>query len=158
MRISLIVAADNENCIGRGGDLPWYLPSDLKWFKQVTAGHTCIAGRVTEDSIEKRLGKPLPNRTTIVVTHKHKANQVGVIHATYPEQAIAQAMYAEKRRNPDGNPPRELFIIGGVQIYKLFLPFADDDPKSAEVLSKVLLLARDEEIKDPTILEQLLRN
>src|SRR2546423_15024647 len=59
------IAAMSENCvIGRGNQIPWHLPEDFKWFKQMTTGHIIVMGRKTFES----LGKPLPNRTTIVLS------------------------------------------------------------------------------------------
>src|SRR6266480_2577992 len=59
------IAAMSENCvIGRDNQIPWHLPEDFKWFKQMTTGHIIVMGRKTFES----LGKPLPNRTTIVLS------------------------------------------------------------------------------------------
>jgi dihydrofolate reductase/diadenosine tetraphosphate (Ap4A) HIT family hydrolase len=115
MRLSLIVAADEHDTIGRDGALPWHLPEDLKRFKRLTVGHVVIAGRLTHDSIVARLGRPLPDRTTIVVTRQTSLPAVeGVVYvpdlATALERALALA--------GDG----EVFVIGGAQIYEAALP------------------------------------
>jgi dihydrofolate reductase len=68
MRLSLIVAADEQDTIGLDGDLPWHFPDDLKRFKALTVGHVVITGRLNQDSMVARLGRPLPDRTTLVVT------------------------------------------------------------------------------------------
>jgi dihydrofolate reductase len=62
--ISIIVAADENNVIGKDNDLIWHLPDDLKFFKQKTSGHAIIMGRKTYESV----GRPLPNRTNIIIT------------------------------------------------------------------------------------------
>src|ERR1051325_10089431 len=66
--LSLIAAVANNNVIGSKNQLPWYLPEDLKHFKQITSNHTVIMGRKTYDSIVNRLGHPLPNRKNIVIS------------------------------------------------------------------------------------------
>lgn len=103
LTISIIVAASENNCIGRHGDLPWHIPEDLKHFKDKTTGHTVIMGRRTWDSIVKRLGDGgLPNRKNIVLS-RGKLSLVDALNGL------------------DG----EVFIIGGAQIYELALPIAD---------------------------------
>jgi len=70
--IALIVAQANNRVIGKANDLPWYLPADLKHFKEATTGHTVIMGRKTYESIYQRLHGPLPNRRNIVVSGRLK--------------------------------------------------------------------------------------
>lgn len=113
MTISLIVAAAENDVIGRDGGLPWNLSTDLKRFKRRTSGHPILMGRRTWQSI----GKPLPRRTNIVWTRDRSLAPEGclVVHAW--EEALAQA----RLRDPDG----ELFVIGGAEVYRYALPFAD---------------------------------
>ncbi len=66
--VAIVVAVAEGNVIGSRNDLPWYLPADLKHFKEITSGHTVVMGRTTFESILKRLGKPLPNRRNVVLT------------------------------------------------------------------------------------------
>ncbi|PIR86888.1 MAG: dihydrofolate reductase [Candidatus Harrisonbacteria bacterium CG10_big_fil_rev_8_21_14_0_10_49_15] len=66
----LVAALAENNAIGKENDLPWYLPEDLKHFKKITSGKTVLMGRKTFESIVARLGKPLPNRTNIVITRQ----------------------------------------------------------------------------------------
>ena len=66
MKLSLIVAVSENNVIGRDGDLPWHLSSDLRRFKRVTMGHVMLMGRKTWESI----GRPLPGRTSIVISRQ----------------------------------------------------------------------------------------
>ena len=118
MRISLIVAADDNDIIGREGRLPWYLPEDLKRFKRLTVGHVMVVGRLTNDSIVDRLGRPLPDRTTVVVTR-----QVGL--ATHPDvvyQHDVESALDVAEKIEAGNGRDEVFVIGGAEIYRLALP------------------------------------
>ena len=109
--LHLIVAMANGRVIGKNGGLPWHLPEDLKHFKALTMGHAIVMGKTTWDSI----GKPLPGRTSIVVTRQQGLPfPEGVLVAHSLEEAIARA------RAVDPEP----FVIGGAQIYAAALPFA----------------------------------
>jgi dihydrofolate reductase len=102
MRVSAIVAMATNRCIGRDNTLPWRLPADLKRFKQLTLGHTLIMGRKTYESI----GRPLPGRTTLVVTRQRDYAPEGVQVAHSLEQALELAR---------GD---EVFIAGGADLYR----------------------------------------
>ena len=106
--ISLIVAAANNNCIGINNTMPWYIPEDFKHFKNITMGKPCIMGRKTYESILEKLGKPLPGRTSIVISRSGYSH-VGAISATSLEDALN---IAAKEKSD------EVIIIGGAQIYK----------------------------------------
>jgi dihydrofolate reductase len=113
-RISIIAAMSEDNVIGRNGDLPWHLATDLKRFKRLTTGHTVIVGRKTHEAIVWRLGRPLPGRRTIVLSRN--PDFVGAdceVVQTLPE-ALARV-----------NGEEEVFIIGGVEIYRSALESAD---------------------------------
>ncbi len=101
--ITIIAAIGQNNELGKGNDLIWHLPADLKRFKKVTSGHHIIMGRNTFDSI----GKPLPNRTTIIITRNKAYNQEGCLVANSIEEAIELA-----KDDP------HIYIIGGAQIYQ----------------------------------------
>jgi dihydrofolate reductase len=107
--ISIIVAADENNVIGKDNDLIWHLPDDLKFFKNLTSGHPIIMGRKTYESI----GKPLPDRTNIIITREgsFKAEGCVVVHSL--DEAIRNAQ------------DQDIFIVGGEQIYRLALPQTD---------------------------------
>lgn len=108
--ITLIAATDQNRGIGLQGRLPWRLPADLDRFRRITTGHAVLMGRKTWESI----GRPLPERTNIVMSrHPAPAEANGVLWASSPEEAIRLA--------GDG----DVFIIGGAEIYSLFLPRAD---------------------------------
>lgn len=83
-KLSAIVATDRKGTIGKDGDIPWYLPADLKYFKAVTLGHPVIMGRKTFASI----GRPLPKRTNIVLTRDAFFTASGVVVAHSLREAI----------------------------------------------------------------------
>ena len=68
MTVILIAAVGRNGVIGRDNDLPWYLSADLRRFKALTSGHVVVTGRLNQDSMVSRLGRPLPGRITVVVT------------------------------------------------------------------------------------------
>jgi dihydrofolate reductase len=112
--IALIAAVAKNNIIGKSNDLPWYLPEDLKHFKDLTAGHVCIMGRKTYESIIARLGKPLPNRKTIVITSNPDYTTPDEVEK-YP--TLSEAISAHDTDN--------IFLIGGQRIFEEGLPLAD---------------------------------
>jgi len=116
MKKSLIVALSQNHVIGRNNNLPWYLPNDLKYFKQVTMGLPIVMGRKTFESI----GKPLPGRTNIVVTRNTdwRAEGVRAVHSLEDAFTLAESI-----AEIDGR--EELMIIGGDQIYQAALPLVD---------------------------------
>jgi dihydrofolate reductase len=108
--ITIIAAIAKNNALGKDNKLIWYLPADLKRFKKVTLGHHIIMGRKTFES----LGKPLPNRTTIIITRNKNFTQHGCIVVN----SLNEAIEATKE---DENP----YILGGAEIYKQALDIAD---------------------------------
>lgn len=108
--IAAIVAMAHNNVIGKKNELPWYLPADLKRFRELTVGHTVVMGRNTADSILARNGKPLPNRKNIVITRD----------TTYQPEGFTVVHSVEEALQAAGN---NAFILGGAQIYKAALPF-----------------------------------
>jgi dihydrofolate reductase len=109
--ISLVYAQSRNGIIGAGGGLPWTLPSDLKRFKEMTFGKPIIMGRKTWESLPR---KPLPGRMNIVVTRQRSFAAEGAVVVTSAEAALAAAGDAA-----------EVCVIGGGEIYKMFLPQAD---------------------------------
>lgn len=112
MKISLIVAVAENGVIGHNNQLIWHLPNDLKQFKRLTTGHCIIMGRKTFDSI----GKPLPNRTSLIISRNTDFQIEGCITVSSLENAILEAKKIENE---------EAFIIGGAEIYRLALPIID---------------------------------
>jgi len=115
-RISMIVAIGKNRVIGKANTLLWHIPDDLKRFKTLTTSHPVIMGRKTFDSIVGMLGKPLPNRTNIVVTRDTTWKFEGVVTAHSLEEALAKAKTLDQE---------EIFVIGGAQIYEQALPRTD---------------------------------
>lgn len=109
MLISLIVAVSANNVIGKNNQLIWHLPADLKHFKQLTTGHTIIMGRKTYDSI----GKPLPNRRNVVISRS-----VTQIEGCEVAPSLEDALKLSSEE-------KEVFMIGGAEIYRQALPLAD---------------------------------
>lgn len=119
MKLAIIVAAAKNGVIGRNNQLPWHLPQDLKYFKAVTLGKPVIMGRKTYESI----GKPLPGRTNIVITRSQEWQAVdGVVVTNSFEQALLEA---EKAFGDAASPSDEAMVIGGAEIYRAALQFAD---------------------------------
>jgi dihydrofolate reductase len=108
--ISIIVAASENNVIGRQGELPWRLSDDLKHFKAITMGKPIVMGRKTWESI----GRPLPGRQNIVITRQPGFAAAGCDVVASVDEAIGAA---------DDAP--EIMIIGGSEIYALFMPHAE---------------------------------
>jgi len=114
IRITLIVAAADDDAIGSGDALPWHLPNDLRHFKNTTWGMPVVMGSRTFASMGSR---PLPGRFNIILTRRAPAMPVeGVRYAGTPEAALAMAA---------GLQCREVFVAGGGEVYAQFMPLAD---------------------------------
>lgn len=112
MPVTLVAAVARNGVIGRDGALPWHLPEDLRRFKSLTLGHVLVMGRRTFESI----GRPLPGRTTIVVTRRPDwPAPEGVLVAPSLEAALARAAALDD----------EVFLVGGAEIYRRGLEMAD---------------------------------
>jgi len=108
--ITLVAAVADNGVIGDDGTIPWHIPADFAHFRQLTTGHVLVMGRATYESI----GRPLPGRTTIVVTRDPAWSADGVLVVHSLGEALDLA--AEQ--------PGETFVVGGSQIYEQALPFA----------------------------------
>ena len=107
---TLIAAIANNNALGKDNDLIWHLPADLIRFRHTTSGHHILMGRNTYESI----GKPLPNRTSVIITRNANYNAEGCIVVTSLEAALEVA-------KEDSSP----FVIGGAQIYREAINLVD---------------------------------
>lgn len=107
MQISAIVAMSENRVIGKDNKLPWHLPADLKYFKKVTQGKPILMGRKTFESI----GRPLPNRTNIVLTRDGNFQAAGCVVVDSVQAAFAAVADQE-----------EVFVIGGALLFKELLP------------------------------------
>ncbi len=113
MKKSIIVAQSTNRVIGKNNQLPWHLPADLAHFKKTTYAHPIIMGRATYQSI----GRPLPKRTNIILTRNTTYSVPTSCKIAYNlDQAFAHAKQTQAK---------EVFIIGGAQIYAQALPIAD---------------------------------
>lgn len=115
MKISLIVAMDEKRGIGKNNKIPWHIPEDSKWFHEKTVGHVVIMGRKTFESI----GKPLSNRTNIIITH-----DTNYIIQNIKDVKIADSLNEAIKLGKEIEH-EELFIIGGGQVYEQGIKFAD---------------------------------
>jgi len=107
--VSLVAAMAKNRVIGKNGDMPWHLPSELQYFKEITMGKPIVMGRTTFESI----GRPLPGRRNIVISRQHQQLPSTVDAVSSPEEALALVADAP-----------EVMVIGGGQIYDCFLPYA----------------------------------
>ena len=112
MEITSIVAVDKQGAIGKGNDIPWYLPADLKYFKKNTINKSILMGRKCFDSI----GRPLPKRNNIIVTR----NPFFIVSNCIVVQSIEEGMHWAKAQGEE-----ELCIIGGGMIYEQTMQFWD---------------------------------
>ena len=109
--VTLLAAVARNGVIGVDGGLPWHLPDELALFKELTLGHVLVMGRRTYESV----GRPLPGRTTVVVTRRPDWEAEGVLRAGSVDEALAIA----------GGIDEEVFVVGGAQVYAEALPLAD---------------------------------
>lgn len=111
-KISIICAVAENRAIGKNNQLLWHIKEDFKHFKDITLGHVIVMGEKTYDSI----GKPLPNRTTIVLTNNPEFDVEGVIVARSFDEVFTKAREIEKE---------EIFICGGGSVYAQTIDLAD---------------------------------
>lgn len=112
MTISIIAAMSDNRVLGKDNDLVWHLPDDMKHFKKTTSGHAVIMGRKTFESF----GKPLKNRENIIITRKKNYDTKGAEVVNSVDNALKLAGKMEDK---------EIFIIGGGEIYKQTIPYTD---------------------------------
>lgn len=105
-----VVAMASNRVIGAGGRIPWHIPEDLRWFKEITMGGALLMGRVTYESI----ARPLPGRTTVVLSRNRDLSIPGarVIHGLDELRSAAAG--------------RQVFVVGGAEIYRIALPYCRD--------------------------------
>ncbi|OGH68411.1 MAG: hypothetical protein A3I29_03205 [Candidatus Magasanikbacteria bacterium RIFCSPLOWO2_02_FULL_44_11] len=113
MPIALIAAVADNGCIGKKNQLPWYLPEDLKRFKQLTTGKAVLMGRKTWESLPEKF-RPLPNRANIVITRQPELNVPAGVEV-FSDIRAAFHKYADS----------DIFVIGGAEIYQQTITDAD---------------------------------
>jgi dihydrofolate reductase len=109
--VTIVAAVAANGVIGRDGALPWRLPEDLRHVKRLTRGHVLVMGRRTYDSI----GRPLPDRTTIVVTRQPDWQASGVLTAPGVPEALARAAQVDD----------QVFVLGGHEVFRVAMPVCD---------------------------------
>jgi dihydrofolate reductase len=116
MTISFIFAMDEARGFGKDNKMPWYLPADFAYFRRMTLDHTILMGRKTFDSIGK---KPLPKRHNVILTRDEDfaAEGCDIVHSV--EEAL------ECFGRGGSGEDKELFVIGGVEVFRKFMPHAD---------------------------------
>jgi dihydrofolate reductase len=105
-----VAAMATNRVIGADGKIPWHLPEDLRWFKELTMGGTLLMGRVTYDSI----GRPLPGRKTIILSRQDGLQVPGV------------EVIRDLSRLRGAETQGEIFVVGGAEVYRVTLPFCRD--------------------------------
>ncbi len=134
MNISLVVAAAENNAIGKNNDMLWHLPNDLKYFKNITWGLPVLMGRKTFESFGN--GKPLPGRANIILTRKKNYQPQGTVVVRNLEDAF---FFVTE------NDFKELMVIGGGEIYNLLLPKARQylfNPRAPNLLQMQIHISR----------------
>lgn len=119
-RVVMVAAVARNRVIGNGPDIPWKIPGEQASFKELTLGHTLVMGRTTYESI----GRPLPGRTTIVLTRSSSWSSPGVLVAHSFVSALGLA----------ASLPGEVIVAGGAQVYAEAMPFAAE-----QIISEVPL-------------------
>lgn len=119
--VSLIAAAGLNNEIGKDNKLPWHIPDDLKNFKALTSGKVIVMGRKTWESLGY---KPLPNRHHVILTRKQGGvpDIDGVLNLKGDMGSVIEFL---KKEVVEKDYPKEIFIIGGAEIYQQAMPYAD---------------------------------
>lgn len=115
MKVIIIAGVASNGVIGKGNELPWHISEDLKHFRKLTTGKPVIMGSKTYESIVDRLGKPLPDRKSIVLTYDKLNAPEDVITVGDIEAALREAKKYGK----------EIYVIGGASVYGQFLSVAD---------------------------------
>lgn len=121
MKVALVAAVAENGVIGSDGEMPWHYPADLRNFKETTMGHPVVMGRKTYQSIEDRLGGPLPGRTNVVLSRRDSLDlPEGAVHARALDDAFEAAEAAL-------DPGQEtVYVVGGATVYEACLDRADE--------------------------------
>ena len=107
-----IVAVDRNGAIGKGGKLPWHYSADMKFFKETTTGNACVMGYKTWLTLKK----PLPNRLNIVLSRQSEIE---------PQDSVIVCRDVDSVLSVGKDFKGDLFVIGGAQVYRAFLPYVD---------------------------------
>jgi len=124
MKITSIVAVDQENGIGQNGSMPWHHPEDLKWFKYNTVNHVCMIGRTTYENVGK-----LPNRVFWVVTHQQRepiCDPNGNVIVDFQHLEEYKGRITSGSFTNQYGPTSNLYVCGGGSIYQQMMPMTDE--------------------------------
>ncbi|RDI70239.1 dihydrofolate reductase [Halopelagius longus] len=116
----LVAAVARNGVIGRDGEMPWYLPEDMKQFKRTTTGHPVVLGRKTYENVVEALGEPFPGRTSVVLSTRDLDLPEGAVLANSVAEATARAEAAAAEMGVE-----TAYVVGGATVYEAFLPRAD---------------------------------
>lgn len=117
--IALIAAVAENGVIGREGEMPWHYPADLRHFRETTTGHPVVLGRKTYERIVERLGEPLPERTSVVLSSQDLSLPEGALLAGSVPAALATAAEALPADRDT------VYVAGGGSVYEATMPVAD---------------------------------
>ncbi len=155
IKISIIAAMSNNNVIGLNNQLPWHLPKDLQHFKTITLGKNLLMGRKTYQSIFSYINKPLPQRNSFVLSKSSLEERY-----TNFENIKVFAEFESIEEFMHKNQQTQLYIIGGEQIYKQMIDYADEliishvnincegDAFFPEITSNIWKIQNEELVKD----------
>lgn len=120
VEVALIAAVAENRVIGADGEMPWHYPADLDHFKRTTTGHPVIVGRRTYERIVDRLGGPLPDRTTVVLTTRELDLPDGAVAVDGADRAMTRARQAAAALGVD-----TVYVVGGATVYDAYLDRAN---------------------------------
>jgi len=123
--INLVVAHDKNRWIGKDNKIPWKIAEDMAFFKTLTSGHVCVMGKNTWESLPNKF-RPLPNRKNVVVSSSYKNNPDLLLKSIYNLDAFDDVWNVQTPKDAIeiskiNWPDKEIFIIGGSEIYKYFI-------------------------------------
>jgi len=121
MKLTLVAAVAKNGVIGADGEMPWHYPEDLRRFKETTMDHPVVMGRKTYESIERRLGGPLPGRTNVVLSRRESLELPdGAVHAEDLDEALETAEAALD------SGQETVYVVGGAAVYEACIDRADE--------------------------------
>lgn len=123
--VVLIAAVSENRVIGADGKIPWHLPRDLQHFQTVTTGNPVVMGRRTYDSIRQRLGHPLPDRFSIVITHSQNRVEVPNTGRVEVVTSLERALRVGSDYVQYESDAEAVYVIGGASVYEQCIEFAD---------------------------------
>jgi dihydrofolate reductase len=124
MELVIVAAVAENGVIGVDGGMPWHYPDDLKHFRETTTGHPVVMGRRTFESIADRLGEPLPDRTSVVLTTRDP-EELSLDSAPERDDVLVVDSVEAAIDAAEATGADVAYVIGGASVYEQFLPRAD---------------------------------